>query len=216
MRIRSLLFMLVAALCAGLPAQPLRAQDAGYTVALPVADTSDAQRDHAFAVALGEVLARTAGQDITQAPGYTDALGSAASLVQDYQYQRAPAGAARAFVLQVTFDPTAVQHLAAGLQRQLHAAAAAAGAIVTQGGTGMLWVSNMHSAMDLARLLSTLRGDAQVDFAEPVGAQGDGVMIHIRTRAPLASVLGDLQAKGHLQPDAVPHAGADASMNWLR
>ncbi|WP_114241693.1 DUF2066 domain-containing protein [Dyella sp. C9] len=77
-----------------------------YTVVVSVADTSDAARDSAFADALAQVLARTAGgQDLSNKPGYADALKSAAGIVQQYQYQRATTGLS----LQVTFDQAAVQ-----------------------------------------------------------------------------------------------------------
>lgn len=219
MRIRPLIFVFLAAFCVVLPVRAPRAQDAGYAVTVPVNDTSDAQRDHAFAVALGEVLIRTAGQDITDASGYTDALGSAANLVQNYRYQRASTGSSRPYLLRVDFDSAAVRQLAGSLRKQIDAAAATAagaGAGVTQGGSGKVWVSNVHSAMDLARLLAAFHGDSQVVSAAPVGADGSGVMLDVRTSAPLPGVLGDLQAKGHLQQDAVSHAGADASVSWLR
>ncbi|MDA3914047.1 DUF2066 domain-containing protein [Oleiagrimonas sp.] len=217
MRIRTLLFILVAALCAALPMHPARAQSAGYKVTIPVTDTTAAQRNHAFAVGLGMVLTRQVGNTITGAQGYSDALGKAANLVQNYQYQRAPAGSASPFVLQVSFDTAAVQQLAQTLQKQLQSAAdEVPGAIVTQGGKGTLWVSHMDSAMDLAHLLALLRSDNRVKSVEPIAADGHGVMLQISTSAPLQVVLGSLKSKGHLQPDAIAHSGANASMNWLR
>ncbi|WP_430391147.1 DUF2066 domain-containing protein [Dyella sp. 20L07] len=83
-----------------------------YTVVVSVADTSDAARDSAFADALAQVLARTAGgQDLSSKPGYGDALKSAAGIVQQYQYQRAATGLS----LQVSFDQAAVQRTVAQL-----------------------------------------------------------------------------------------------------
>jgi hypothetical protein len=89
---------------------PLRAQSQGslYSVVVPVADTSDAQRDQAFATALGQVLTRVAGgQDLRSNAGYGDALKGASSMVQKFQYQRAATGLS----LNVDFEPGAVRRL---------------------------------------------------------------------------------------------------------
>jgi len=86
------------------------AQASPYTVVVPVTDTSEAQRDQAFADGLTQVLVRVAGgQDLRSKPGYADALKGAPGLVQQYQYQRAGNGLA----VQATFDPGAVRRLIA-------------------------------------------------------------------------------------------------------
>ena len=93
---------------------PLHAQTVGspYSVTVPVTDTSDAQRSQAFATALSQVMTRVAGgQDLRSNPGYADALGSASSLVQKFQYQRAATG----LVLDVDFAPASVRRLVATL-----------------------------------------------------------------------------------------------------
>jgi hypothetical protein len=93
---------------------PLHAQVSGspYSVVVPVADTSDAQRDQAFATALGQVLTRVAGgQDLRSNPGYGDALGKAGSIVQKFQYQRAATG----LILDVEFEPGSVRRLVSKL-----------------------------------------------------------------------------------------------------
>lgn len=92
----------------------LHAQSAGspYSVTVPVADTSDAQRDQAFATALGQVLTRVAGgQDLRSNAGYGDALSQASSIVQKFQYQRAATG----LVLGVDFAPSSVRRLVSKL-----------------------------------------------------------------------------------------------------
>lgn len=81
-----------------------------YTVVVPVGDTTEAQRDEAFGVALGQVLARTSGgQDLRGKAGYADALKGAGGIVQQYQYQKGVGGSA--LMLQVTFDQAAVQRV---------------------------------------------------------------------------------------------------------
>ena len=103
--------LLIVILLLGFAALPsLHAQVSGspYSVVVPVTDTSDAQRDQAFATALGQVLTRVAGgQDLRSKPGYADALGGAASMVQKFQYQRAATG----LVLDVNFEPGTVRRL---------------------------------------------------------------------------------------------------------
>jgi len=112
MRLPRLLIVFLLLGVAALP--PLHAQTAGspYSVTVPVTDTTDAQRDQAFATALGQVMTRVAGgQDLRSNPGYAEALGSASSLVQKFQYQRAATG----LVLEVDFAPSSVRRLVAKL-----------------------------------------------------------------------------------------------------
>src|SRR6185312_13005710 len=106
--------LLVALLFGGGWRSTARAQAAApaYSVVVPVLDTSDAQRNDAFAHALAQVLTRVAGgQDLRDKPGYADALQGASAMVQKYQYQRASDGIS----LQVDFAPAAVQRLVAQL-----------------------------------------------------------------------------------------------------
>ena len=108
MRLRHLWIVFLLLGLAALPA--VHAQGAGspYSVTVPVPDTSDTQRDQAFATALAQVMARVAGgQDLRDNPGYAEALGSASSLVQKFQYQRAATG----LVLDVDFAPASVRRL---------------------------------------------------------------------------------------------------------
>jgi hypothetical protein len=107
--------LLIVTLLLGFAMPPsLHAQTAGspYSVTVPVTDTSAVQRDQAFAIALGQVLTRVAGgQDLRGNAGYPDALGSAGSIVQKFQYQRAATG----LTLAVDFEPGSVRRLVAKL-----------------------------------------------------------------------------------------------------
>jgi hypothetical protein len=112
MRLSRLLIVTLLLGFAALP--PLHAQASGspYSVTVPVADTSDAQRNQAFTTALGQVLTRVAGgQDLRGNEGYGSALGQAASMVQKFQYQRAVTG----LILDVDFEPGAVRRLVSRL-----------------------------------------------------------------------------------------------------
>jgi hypothetical protein len=110
--------VLPALLLLGLAASPqLPAQTdvpaSPYTVVVPVADTTEAQRNDAFAAALAQVLTRVAGgQDLRSNAGYADALQGATAIVQKFQYQRA---ADNGMSLQVDFEPGAVKRLVARL-----------------------------------------------------------------------------------------------------
>ncbi|HET7359638.1 MAG TPA: DUF2066 domain-containing protein [Rhodanobacteraceae bacterium] len=109
-----LLPILLCGLFCGVP-RAAHAQDAPYHASVPVIDTSDVQRDHAISVALSMVLGEVASRDLTHQPGYADVLAKAPSYVLQYQYARAPAGAAAPFVLDVSFDAAAVRRLVAGM-----------------------------------------------------------------------------------------------------
>lgn len=107
--------LLIVTLLLGLAALPaLHAQSSGspYSVTVPVTDTTNAQRDQAFATALGQVMTRVAGgQDLRSQPGYADALAGAGAMVQKFQYQKAATG----LVLDVDFAPASVRQLVARL-----------------------------------------------------------------------------------------------------
>ena len=112
MRLPRLLFAFLLLGIAALP--PVHAQAAGspYSVTVPITDTTEAERSQAFATALGQVMTRVAGgQDLRSNPGYAEALGSASSLVQKFQYQRAATG----LVLDVDFAPASVRRLVSKL-----------------------------------------------------------------------------------------------------
>lgn len=187
-----------------------------YSATVPVAGTSDAQRDAAMSAALAQVLQQVA-------PGFTvapEVLAQAAGYVRNYQYRRAPAGAG--LVLQVDFDPGAIGRLIAAAP--VPAATIAAGGIAGAGsaaaataapGSGTLWVDGIDSGRAFVGLLALLRGDPRLHDVTPVGADGAGVMLHLGFDQPLATVLASLAGpNGHLAPDAQPHPGADAAWRW--
>ncbi|MGH8157939.1 MAG: DUF2066 domain-containing protein [Rhodanobacter sp.] len=326
MRLSRLLIVTLLLGFAALPA--LRAQTAGspYSVTVPVTDTNAAQRDQAFAIALGQVLTRVAGgQDLRSNAGYADALGNAGSMVQKFQYQRAATG----LTLAVDFEPGSVRRLisqlgvaSAGIKPpvlllvqgtdgnlldqsalvSLAAAATARGTNVVypaaggtldaakvaaadpaalatvdqqyhtglvllgklhdggadwtlvsggqaqhwsaQGATedallatagnsmvdrigkqlnivgagvseGKLWVSGLHSAMDYANLLATLRADPSVRQVTTLGAQNDSVLLSVKAALPLSGLAANLAAGGRLLLQGEPHPGADANLRWL-
>ncbi|WEN14691.1 DUF2066 domain-containing protein [Rhodanobacter sp. AS-Z3] len=112
MRVFRLLIVTLLLAFAALPSLHAQAAGSPYSVVVPVADTSDAQRNQAFATALSQVLTRVAGgQDLRSNAGYADALGNAASLVQKFQYQRAATG----LILNVDFESGAVRRLVSKL-----------------------------------------------------------------------------------------------------
>lgn len=185
-----------------------------YSATVPVAGTSDAQRNAAISAALTQVLQQVS-------PGFAatpDMLAQASGFVRDYRYRRAASG--NGLELQVDFDTGAVSRLiAANPGGAVAGAAAPAGgstaAAAAQGGSGTLWVDGIDNSHAFASLLSTLRGDSALHDVTPVGAQGNGVLLHLGFDQPLATVLAGLTGPGgHLTQDPQPHPGADASLRW--
>lgn len=108
MRLSRLLITLLLLAFAVLPSLHAQGSGSPYSVTVPVADTSDAQRNQAFSTALGQVLSRVAGgQDLRSNGGYGDALSQASAIVQKFQYQKAATG----LVLDVDFSASSVQRL---------------------------------------------------------------------------------------------------------
>jgi uncharacterized protein len=79
---------------------------------------------------------------------------------------------------------------------------------------GKLWVSGLHSAMDYANLLATLRADPSVQKVSTLGGQDDGVLLEIKAGAPLDGLAANLTAGGRLM-QGNSHDGADVSLRWL-
>lgn len=212
---------LVFGLAAGASAQTATAPAAAatlsgspYSATVPVAGTSDDQRNAAIAAALGQVLQQVA-PGLTAAP---DVLAQAPGYVRDYHYRRAASGGLE---LQVDFDSGAVgrlvaqaQNAAAGTLAGQPGVGASAGA-APQGGTATLWVDGIDDSHAFAALLSALRGDPALHDVTPEAASGDGVLLSVGSDRPLADVLAGLAGPtGHLAPAAQPHPGADASLHW--
>jgi uncharacterized protein len=79
---------------------------------------------------------------------------------------------------------------------------------------GKLWVSGLHSAMDYANLLATLRADPSVQKVSTLSGQDDGVLLAIKAGAPLDGLAANLTAGGRLM-QGTSHDGADVSLRWL-
>lgn len=208
-----------------------------YSATVPVAGTSDAQRNAAIAAALAQVLQQTS-------PGFAPGAGTlanASGYVRNYRYQRAASGAG--LELQVQFDPRAVSRLvaqgsgssggasatpaaaptgaaaptakAAAAGSSTQSAAPAASAPAAASGTAMLWITGIDNAQAYASALALLRGDSQLTQVLPVGASNGGLLLQVAYSQPLAGVLAALEAPdGHLAAAPQPHAGADASLQW--
>ncbi|GLQ97010.1 DUF2066 domain-containing protein [Dyella mobilis] len=79
---------------------------------------------------------------------------------------------------------------------------------------GKLWVSGLHSAMDYANLMATLRSDPSVQKVETLGGQEDGVLLTVKSAMPLDGLAANLTAGGRLMQGSA-HDGADVSLRWL-
>ncbi|SEM86394.1 hypothetical protein SAMN02800694_1937 [Luteibacter sp. UNCMF331Sha3.1] len=106
--IASLLFLVMASFGVAV------AQTSIYTVTVPVADTSAAVRDQAFATGLTQVLARASnGADPRGKPGFADAMKQPGGLVQQYQYARTNGANGAPLSLDIVFDPGAIRRVLA-------------------------------------------------------------------------------------------------------
>lgn len=189
-----------------------------YSAIVPVAGTSDAQRDDAISAALSQVLQQVS-------PGFAvapDTLAHSSGYVRDFHYRRAASGGLE---LQVDFDPGSIGRMVAQRQPGTATGSMVAGqpgtagstgsAATTQGGTGTLWVGGIDNSHAFASVLSALRSDSALQGVIPVAAQGDGVMLHLTSDQPLATALAALTGPtGHFAPAAQPHPGADATLQW--
>jgi len=194
--------------------QPAAAPANPYSATVPVAGTSDAQRNAAIAAALAQVLQQVS-------PGFAaspDVLAQASGYVRNFRYSRAASG--NGLQMQVDFDPGAVTRLlAANPGAGVAGASPATGstaAAPAQGGSGTLWVDGIDNSHAFASLLSTLRADNALHDVMPVGAEGQGVLLQLSYDQPLAAVLAGLTApNGHLAVEPQPHPGADAALHWI-
>ena len=216
MRLRNVMGWLAWGALAWAVAWPALAQDTTYQATVPVADTSSAQRGQAFAVALDHVLARVAGHPLD----YAKVNADAATYVQQYQYQRAPAGASAPFLLTVDFAPSSIRHLVDRLSVASASSVPDNGAAALLGlvgnGEGTVWVSNLHSALDFAGALAALRSTPGVDAAAVQQASHGGMLLKVRTSVPLAQVLSAVEGDGRLVASDTMHAGATASLRWVK
>ncbi|HET7663952.1 MAG TPA: DUF2066 domain-containing protein [Rhodanobacteraceae bacterium] len=220
MRLRNMMGWLVLCASAWIVAWSALAQDAAYQATVPVADTSSAARGDAFAVALDHVLARVAGHPLD----YAKVNADAATYVQQYQYQRAPAGASAPFLLTVDFAPSSIRHLIDSLS--VAGASTVPGANATSSpGMAMpapvestVWVSNLHSALDFAGALVALRSTPGVEATAVQEAGNGGMLLKMRTVVPLEQVLTSVEGDGRLVASDTDtmHAGATASLRWVK
>lgn len=186
-----------------------------YAATVPVAGTSDAQRNDAIAAAFNQVLQQVS-------PGFVaspDLVAKAAGWVRSARYRRAASG--QGLELQVEFDSGAVGRALAAAPPPPPATSAPPGSSaspppVPVGGSGSLWVDGIDSSHAFASLLATLRGNSALHDVTPIAASGDGVLLHLAFDQPLTTVLAALTGPaGHLAPAPQAHPGADASLHWL-
>ncbi|MCX7514041.1 DUF2066 domain-containing protein [Frateuria sp. STR12] len=80
--------------------------------------------------------------------------------------------------------------------------------------SGKLWVGKVESAQAYADMLAMLRADPAVREVSTLAAANDGFLLAIKASMPPAALAASLAAGGRVIQGA-PHAGADASLQWL-
>lgn len=214
---------LVLACCLMAPTAPTHAADSTYQATVPVANTSTDARGKAFVDALEHVLARVAGHPLDSTPD----ADTAATYVQQYQYRRAPEGAAEPFVLSVTFAPEPVRHLA----RQMGATVAdeaddtdapadaedADADLVTAAPSDqVVWVSGIHSGRDFADAVHALASMTGIEDVAVTAAEGDGMRLRVHTVLAPEHFAEALVRNGDFTDAGTSRPGAAASLHWQK
>ena len=200
--VRLLAFLLLAlALFAG----NAMAQAPLYTVTVPVADTSAAVRDQAFANGLTQVLARASnGADPRGKPGYADALKQPGGLVQQYQYSRTGGANGAPLSLEIVFDPGAIRRVLAVGDASVTAPKPPVLVVVHDGAGKLLGAQDVTPLAQMADTRGyqtvTPRADAAVD-ATALG-KGDAAALATVTRQYSTGTV------------LLGHLNADQSIDW--
>jgi hypothetical protein len=182
-----------------------------YTGQVPVASQGDAERAEALKSALGQVVMRVSGDSGALAkPQVAKAVAQAERYVQQYQYQQDvvnDGGQAQVrLTLVAQFDRDAVDQMLRGLGLLKDATAAespapatAAAPVDATPGTFHLWIGNVRSSQDYARMIGALSGNEFVRDVQVELARGDGVQLRVASATPLARLLDALNASGTMR-----------------
>jgi hypothetical protein len=178
-----------------------------YTGEVSVNSQSEAERAEAMKSALGSVVIRLSGDSGALArPDVARAVADASKLALQYQYRRDPTG----LVFVVEFDSVAVDRMLAdlGLGGGSHIA------IDTTPSEGRVWISGIRSSTDYARLLDFLSRHAMLRQAQPIEAQGDGLLVHLQISGSLSYWLESVDSEGTLRVNSAspPIDGVDATL----
>jgi hypothetical protein len=215
MMMRYLVALLVFAIVSS--PEAARAAPTTYTGEASVSSQSEAERNDAFRVALGNVIIDIVGdRDLLERADVARALDEARSYMLQYRYLRAdPDGESGApgLRLVVEFDSVAVDSL-------LDRLGLANGTADGEGWTGdpreaTVWISGIRSASDYARVIGILDRNNFVDTAQPVEVREDGIAVHLALAGDLPHFLEALERSRDLRvvSEQPPLAGIDATLS---
>lgn len=195
--------VLVLALLAPLAA--FAAAPGSYTGEAPVASQSDADRAAALTAAMANAItAQSADPDALARPEIARAVARADRYVLQYEYRPGSGG----LVLVAQFDSAVIDRL---LQRDAGGDAAAAGDMPSQ---ALAWVGGIRGADDYVRLMAYLARNHFVRGAQPVAAQGDGLLLRLSLASDLPKFLEVVAMERTLAvaDTPAPVDGAEASL----
>ncbi|KAF1009785.1 MAG: hypothetical protein GAK28_00430 [Luteibacter sp.] len=176
-----------------------------YTVTVPVADTSAAVRDQAFANGLTQVLARASnGADPRSKPGYADAIKQPGGLVQQYQYARTGGANGAPLSLEIVFDPGAIRRVLAVGDASVTAPKPPVLVVVRDSSGKALGTQDITPLAQMADTRGYQTATPRADAAVDVDALGKG------DAAALASVARQYNTGTVL----LGHLNADQSIDW--
>lgn len=177
-----------------------------YAGEAPVASQSDADRAAALRAAMANAIAaQSADPAALSRPEIARAVAQADRYVLQYEYRHGGDG----FVLVAQFDSAVIDRL---LQRDAGGdAAAAAGDTPSQ---ALAWVGGIRGADDYVRLMAYFARNHFVRSAQPVAAQGDGLLVRLSLASDLPRFLEVVAMERTLAVAGAPAPidGAEASL----
>lgn len=171
----------VLALAWLLPLAVFAAAPGSYSGEAPVASQSDGDRAAALKAAMANAItARSADSAALARPEIARAVAQADRYVLQYEYRRSGDG----LVLVAQFDSAVIDRL---LQRDAGGTAEApAGDTPSQ---ALAWVGGIRGADDYVRLMAYFARNHFVRSAQPVAAQGDGMLVRLSLASDLPKFL---------------------------
>jgi len=189
------------------------AAPSSYTGSAPVNSQSDDERVGALKTALANVVIEQAGDPgVVARPEVAKAVEKAERYMLQYSYRRNTGGDA-AMTLVVQFDATAVDQM---LQRLGLGALANVPVAPETPTEATLWIGDIRTADDYARVIGYLGKSNFVKAAQPMQATADGILVRVSLSTDLAHFLDAVAMERTLAASTTRADGADAALVLAR
>jgi hypothetical protein len=210
------LIALLAVAFALLAAPSLRAAPSTYTGEAPVDSQSDDDRLEALKIALANVIIdQTGDAGVLSRSDVAAALAKADRYMLQFRYKQ-NAGAANTGAPRLTliaeFDASAVDKMLQGLG--LMSAGVAGAPIDAPPADVTVWIGNIRSADDYARVIGYLAKSNLVKSTQPKQARGDGMLVKLSLATDLKHFLDAVSIEHQLSVvnGSPPVDGIDATL----